>query len=158
LPVAEGTPGGLYWGTTFIQPGLVGDEYFMTKGHSHSLPDRAEYYITASGEGALILASGGMMGEHGVNNVATDSWEAGFQNWTDGILADFKRLQGYDPIPWVPALTGRVVQSSNASDRFLWDFRRTIGSLTWSSVIKPSPPITAVFWRWCLTTAGTQIS
>lgn len=54
-PVPEGTPGGLYWGTTFLQPGLVGDEYFMTKGHFHERADRSEYYIAASGEGALIL-------------------------------------------------------------------------------------------------------
>jgi hypothetical protein len=74
-------------------------------------------------------ASGGMMGEHGVNNVATDSWEAGFANWTDDILAQFKRLRGYDPVPWLPSLTGRIVQSSDATDRFLWDFRRTVADL-----------------------------
>jgi hypothetical protein len=74
-------------------------------------------------------ASGGMMGKHGVNNVATDSWEAGFANWTDGILTQFKRLRGYDPAPYLPALTGRIVQSSEATDRFLWDFRRTIADL-----------------------------
>ena len=74
-------------------------------------------------------ASGGLMGQHGVNNVATDSWEAGLQNWTDGILDEFKRLRGYDPTPWTPALTGRIVQSSDATDRFLWDFRRTIADL-----------------------------
>ena len=78
-------------------------------------------------------ASGGLMGKHGVNNVATDSWEAGFQNWTDGILDDFRRLRGYDPTPWLPALTGRVVQSSEATDRFLWDFRRTIANLVITS-------------------------
>ena len=78
-------------------------------------------------------ASGGMMGAHGVNNVATDSWEAGFQNWTDGILDDFKRLRGYDPMPWLPALTGRVVQSSDATDRFLYDFRQTIADLVITS-------------------------
>jgi hypothetical protein len=78
-------------------------------------------------------ASGGMMGKHGVNNVATDSWEAGLQNWTDGILDDFKRLRGYDATPWLPVLTGRVVQTSEASDRFLWDFRRTIADLVISS-------------------------
>lgn len=78
-------------------------------------------------------ASGGLMGQHGVNNVATDSWEAGFQNWTDGILVDFKRLRGYDPTPWLPALTGRIVQSSEATDRFLWDFRRTIANLVITS-------------------------
>ena len=78
-------------------------------------------------------ASGGRIGQHGVNNVATDSWEAGFQNWTDGMLTEFKRLRGYDPTPWLPALTGRVVQSSDATDRFLWDFRQTIADLVITS-------------------------
>jgi glucose-6-phosphate isomerase len=55
LPVGEGTEGGLYWGTTFLQPGLVSDEYFMTTGHFHAKRDRGEYYVTSSGEGALIL-------------------------------------------------------------------------------------------------------
>ncbi len=55
LPAANGTEGGLFWGTTFLQPGLVGDEYFMTKGHFHAKRDRGEYYVTSSGEGALIL-------------------------------------------------------------------------------------------------------
>lgn len=55
LPVAEGTPGGLFWGNTFIEPGRVGDEYFMTKGHFHAQRDRAEYYTTVQGQGALIL-------------------------------------------------------------------------------------------------------
>lgn len=55
MPVAEGTEGGLFWGTTFIEPGRVGDEYFMTKGHFHAKRDRGEYYITVSGSGALLL-------------------------------------------------------------------------------------------------------
>ena len=54
-PVAEGVLGGLFWGTTVVEPGLVGDEYFMTKGHLHLLRDRSEYYLTTAGEGALIL-------------------------------------------------------------------------------------------------------
>jgi glucose-6-phosphate isomerase, archaeal len=54
-PVAEGVIGGLFWGSTFVEPGLVGDEYFMTKGHFHALRDRSEYYVTTAGEGALIL-------------------------------------------------------------------------------------------------------
>ncbi len=55
MPVPEGTTGGLFWGTTVIQPGKVGDEYFMTHGHFHSMRDRAEYYLTIRGEGGLIL-------------------------------------------------------------------------------------------------------
>ncbi len=55
MPVEEGTPGGLFWGTTTIQPGKIGTEYFMTHGHLHVKADRAEYYATVQGEGALIL-------------------------------------------------------------------------------------------------------
>jgi hypothetical protein len=70
------------------------------------------------------------MGVKGIRYVINDSWEAGAQNWTDNILVQFKKLRGYDAIPWLPVLSGRVVESSAASDRFLWDFRRTISDLT----------------------------
>lgn len=55
LPVAEGTEGGLFWGVTTIEPGLVGDEYFMTQGHLHAVRNRAEFYCAAEGEGLLLL-------------------------------------------------------------------------------------------------------
>jgi hypothetical protein len=70
------------------------------------------------------------MGKRGVRFVITDSWEAGAQNWTDDMIAEFKKRRGYDPIPWMPVLTGRVVESADASDNFLWDFRKTIADLT----------------------------
>jgi|ERR1035437_867011 glucose-6-phosphate isomerase len=54
-PVAEGTEGGLYWGNSTVFPGVVGEEYFMTRGHFHLRRDRAEYYITVSGSGMLVL-------------------------------------------------------------------------------------------------------
>ncbi|HUN60397.1 MAG TPA: glycosyl hydrolase [Candidatus Sulfotelmatobacter sp.] len=69
------------------------------------------------------------MGKKGIQYVINDSWEAGSQNWTDNMLAQFKKLRGYDATPWLPVLTGRVVESSEASDRFLWDFRKTIADL-----------------------------
>jgi glucose-6-phosphate isomerase, archaeal len=55
MPVGEGTPGGLFWGSTQIEPGTVGDEYFMTKGHFHERKEFGEFYITVAGSGALIL-------------------------------------------------------------------------------------------------------
>jgi len=55
LPAPEGQPGELFWGTTLIEPGVVGDEYFMTKGHFHADRSRTEYYLTFAGKGALIL-------------------------------------------------------------------------------------------------------
>jgi hypothetical protein len=69
------------------------------------------------------------MGKRGIRYVITDSWEAGSQNWTDDMVAQFKKRRGYDALPWMPVLTGRIVESSQASDQFLWDFRKTIGDL-----------------------------
>lgn len=69
------------------------------------------------------------MGKRGIRYVVTDSWEAGSQNWTDDMLIQFKKRRGYDPLPWMPVLTGQVVASAESSDRFLWDFRKTIGDL-----------------------------
>jgi hypothetical protein len=69
------------------------------------------------------------MGKKGIQYVINDSWEAGSQNWTDDMLVQFKKLRGYDPTPWLPVLTGRIVENSEASDRFLWDFRKTIADL-----------------------------
>ncbi len=71
-------------------------------------------------------ATGGLMGEKGLQYVITDSWEAGTQNWTDNMLTEFKTRRGYDLIPWLPVLTGKVVSSSKESDAFLWDYRRTL--------------------------------
>src|ERR1700744_353345 len=58
-----------------------------------------------------------------------DSWEAGLQNWTDEMITEFRRRRGYDPTPFLPVLAGRVVESADASDRFLWDFRRTLADM-----------------------------
>ena len=69
------------------------------------------------------------MGQRGIQYVINDSWEAGSQNWTDNMLAQFRKLRGYDAIPWLPVLTGHIVESAGASDRFLWDFRKTIADL-----------------------------
>ena len=71
----------------------------------------------------------GMIGMRGVRYVVNDSWEAGSQNWTDSMVADFRRLRGYDPVPWMPVLAGEVVGSAANSDRFLWDLRKTIADL-----------------------------
>jgi hypothetical protein len=70
-----------------------------------------------------------LIGKRGLHYVVNDSWEAGSQNWTDNMIAQFRKLRGYDPMPWMPVLAGRIVESSADSDRFLWDFRKTIADL-----------------------------
>ena len=70
-----------------------------------------------------------LMGKRGIKYVITDSWEAGAQNWTDDMITKFKQSRGYDPIAWLPVFAGHIVESSKASDRFLWDFRKVISDL-----------------------------
>lgn len=61
--------------------------------------------------------------------VLLDSWEAGMQNWTDKMIEEFAKRRGYDPTPYLPCMAGRVIGSSEISDRFLWDFRRTLADM-----------------------------
>lgn len=58
-----------------------------------------------------------------------DSWENGSQNWTARFPEEFRRLRGYDLQPYLPVITGRVVESVEVSERFLYDFRQTIADL-----------------------------
>ena len=61
--------------------------------------------------------------------ILLDSWEAGCENWTPLLPAEFMKRRGYDLHPWLPALTGRVVLNLDATERFLWDYRRTLADL-----------------------------
>ena len=47
--------GDLAFGTTILYPGLVGEEYYMTKGHFHTKLETAEVYYTLSGEGYMVM-------------------------------------------------------------------------------------------------------
>ncbi|MCX6875547.1 MAG: glycosyl hydrolase [Verrucomicrobia bacterium] len=55
-----------------------------------------------------------------------DSWEVGLPNWTSNFLTEFRKFRGYDARPYLPALAGHTVGSSEMSDRFLYDLRKTI--------------------------------
>jgi hypothetical protein len=57
----------------------------------------------------------------------TDSWEMGVANWTDKFIEEFRHFRGYDPTPWLPVLSNRVMGTRAESDRFLKDFRKTVG-------------------------------
>ena len=47
--------GDLKFGTSIVYPGKVGDEYFMTKGHFHTILDTGEVYYCLSGQGAMLM-------------------------------------------------------------------------------------------------------
>lgn len=49
------TPGNLAFGCSITYPGKVGDEYFMTKGHFHTILDTSEIYYCLSGHGYMLM-------------------------------------------------------------------------------------------------------
>lgn len=73
----------------------------------------------------LIKAAGPLTGKT-LKYFHTDSFEDGYPNWTDGLIEEFKKYRGYDPAPYFPVFTGRIVGSAEISDRFLYDYRKTI--------------------------------
>jgi alpha-L-rhamnosidase len=74
-------------------------------------------------------ATGGLMGAKGLQYMVLDSYEAGHMTWTKNFPQDFQKKRGYSILPWMPVLAGRVVKSVDASEKFLWDFRKTIGEM-----------------------------
>ena len=93
-PVPDGTTGGLFWGTTTLEPGLVGDEYFMTHGHFHAIPDRGEIYAAIRGAGELIL-----IGEDG--KTITQSMTPGSVHYIPGRTAHRVANTGPEPLVFV---------------------------------------------------------
>ncbi|NQU85239.1 MAG: glycoside hydrolase family 2 [Mariniphaga sp.] len=62
-----------------------------------------------------------------VKFLQTDSWEMGPVNWTKFFPEEFKKRREYDIYKYLPVLAGKIVKSRDVSNRFLFDFRKTIG-------------------------------
>ncbi|MCW8925039.1 MAG: glycosyl hydrolase, partial [Xanthomonadales bacterium] len=67
----------------------------------------------------------------------TDSWEIRPTNWSTGLLGKFRHYRGYDPVPWLPVLAGRIINTREESNRFLDDFRKTLGDLAVDQHFRP---------------------
>ncbi|HEY8581884.1 MAG TPA: glucose-6-phosphate isomerase family protein, partial [Capillimicrobium sp.] len=77
--------------TTILEPGRVGDEYLMTKGHFHATRERAEIYMTLSGEGRLLMAT-----EEGQTHV--EPMRPGTVNYVPGFWAHRSVNVGDEPL------------------------------------------------------------
>ena len=76
-----------------------------------------------------LIADAGPLAGTTLKYLHTDSWEVELANWTPTLRAEFQKRRGYDLLPWLPVLAGRIVNSRDASDRFLFDYRQTLGDL-----------------------------
>jgi hypothetical protein len=65
----------------------------------------------------------------GLTMLHFDSWEMSSQNWSPGFRDEFRKRRGYDPLKFLPALSGWMVGGEEMSERFLWDLRRTAQEL-----------------------------
>lgn len=78
---------------------------------------------------ARVVKAAGPLAGKVFDTVAIGGFDAGLQNWTPALPADFRKRNGYAITPYLPALTGRIVGDLDVSDRFLFDFRRTLAGL-----------------------------
>ncbi|MEI6499996.1 MAG: glycosyl hydrolase, partial [Armatimonadota bacterium] len=76
-----------------------------------------------------VISDAGPLAGKALRQVVIDSYEVDCQNWTPRMREEFKARRGYDLLPYLPALTGRVVGSLPITERFLWDYRRTLADL-----------------------------
>ncbi len=74
----------------------------------------------------LFDQAGPLVGKS-LEGIETDSWEAGGLSWTAKLPEEFKRRRGYDLLPYLPVFAGHLVDGRDVSNRFLADFRKTIG-------------------------------
>ena len=74
-------------------------------------------------------AAGGLLGERGITHMLVDSYEAGPATWSAHLPEEFLARRGYALQPWLPVLAGEIIDSAERSERFLADWRQTLGEL-----------------------------
>jgi hypothetical protein len=77
----------------------------------------------------LLAENAGKFNGNTFKFIHIDSWERGFQNWTQNFPAEFERRRGYNIINWIPVLCGETIGNAQLSEGFLFDFRKTISDL-----------------------------
>lgn len=65
-----------------------------------------------------------------------DSWECFGQTWTARMPEYFRTACGYDVTKHLPSLFGYVIDSPDATERFLYDWRRLVGDLITKNYFK----------------------
>ena len=88
----------------------------------------SDYLVTYFTPLYAELANRGLP-ESSIQAILTDSIESRAQNFSEVIFDEFTKRRGYSMTPWLPCIAGWVVDSTEASDKFLYDFRLTLSDL-----------------------------
>ncbi len=79
--------------------------------------------------GAKLIADAGPLAGQSLQYFHIDSWELGQPTWTPRMREEFQRRRGYDPLTFLPALLGLVLDNREETSRFVQDYRRTAADL-----------------------------
>ncbi len=74
-------------------------------------------------------ALGRSLGPGAVSNIDIDSYESGKGTWTLRMEEEFEARRGYSMALWLPALAGEKIGTDEERERFLFDWRQTLGEL-----------------------------
>ena len=114
--------------TKCVSPGSQGYEIDFLA------PAAMDLHFAATG--AQLIQDAGDLAGTTLKYFHDDSYEVGADvatysqpDWTPDYRAEFQRLRGYDPLPYLPIIAGKILGSREISNRFLWDHRRTIADL-----------------------------
>ncbi len=66
------------------------------------------------------------------------SYELSGSTWTPDLIQQFEKRRGYDMTPYLPVLLGSVVCDHETTERFRYDFRKTLGDLLVDAFYKPA--------------------
>jgi len=99
------------------------------KGYAVDVLDEGAFRRYWEAVVAPLIADAGPLAGRTLKYLHTDSWEIEGYNWTGAFREEFNKRRGYDLLPFLPIMSGRIIDSRSASDRFLGDFRKTLGDL-----------------------------
>lgn len=127
--VPEGSWQILRFGCTIGDHSRVSTSSDGWKGYALDVLDAGAFQRYWNAVVEPLLADAGPLTGRTLKYLHTDSWEVEAINWTPTLREEFRKRRGYDLLPFLPVLAGRIVDSRPVSNRFLHDFRRTLGDL-----------------------------
>ena len=79
--------------------------------------------------GAKMIADAGSLAGNTFQYVFMDSWEIGQPTWTPKMREEFQNRRGYDPLLFLPAVVGHIIDNKEETEQFIRDFRLTVADL-----------------------------
>ncbi len=71
----------------------------------------------------------GDLKKSGITNLYLASYEVRGRVWSPVFAAQFRKLRGYDMTPYLPAIFGATVGNTEQTERFIFDYRKTLGEV-----------------------------